>query len=60
MQNDRGIDLLRLDETREYEKNATPSQYSSELRAKSTMLPSELVPDWSEAVENLTSEKLSM
>lgn len=60
MQNDRGVDLLRLDETREYEKNATPSQYSSEMSAKSGMLPSELVPDWPEIVGNLTSEKLSM
>jgi len=60
MQNDRGVDLLRLDETRDYEKNATPSQYSSEMRAKSGMLPTELVPDWSEVVDNLTTEKLTM
>jgi hypothetical protein len=60
MQNDRGVDLLRLDETRDYEKNATPSQYSSEMKAKSGMLPAELVPDWSEIVDNLTSEKLTM
>ncbi|PKL47027.1 MAG: hypothetical protein CVV42_14570 [Candidatus Riflebacteria bacterium HGW-Riflebacteria-2] len=60
MQNDRGVDLLRLDETREYEKNATPDQYSTELLAKSSMLPAEIVPDWPEIVENLKSEKLSM
>ena len=60
MQNDRGVDLLRLDETRDYEKNATPAQYSSEMQAKSDWLPEELVPDWPEIVDNLKSEKLSM
>ncbi|OGK10881.1 MAG: hypothetical protein A2W80_05175 [Candidatus Riflebacteria bacterium GWC2_50_8] len=60
MQNDRGVDLLRLDETRDYEKNATPTQYSKEIQAKSSRLPEELIPDWPEIVDNLTSEKLSM
>ncbi|PKL39353.1 MAG: hypothetical protein CVV41_21185 [Candidatus Riflebacteria bacterium HGW-Riflebacteria-1] len=60
MQNNRGVDLLRLDETRDYEKNATPAQYSGEIRAKSSRLPEELIPDWSEVVDILTSEKLSM
>ncbi len=60
MQNDRGIGLLRLDETRDYEKNATADQYESELLAKSSMLPVELRSDWVEIVENLKLEKLSM
>ncbi len=59
MQNFRGLELLRLDETKDYEKNATDAQYSAEMNAKSGRLPTELVADWPKIVDNLTSEKLS-
>jgi hypothetical protein len=59
MQNYRGIELLRLDETREYEKNSTITQYSNELQAKSGQLPPQLSASWPEIVTVLASEKLS-
>lgn len=58
MQNERGVALLRLDETREYEMNATAENYSAAMQDKQIKLPDEIQAVWPDVVETLTSEKL--
>ncbi len=58
MQNYRGVELLRLEETRDFERNSTPDIYKRELLMKRARLPEELTRDWPDIVEVLASEKL--
>ena len=58
MQNYRGLEMLRLDETRSYEKNSSSTEYKSELLAKTGLLPKEIAGTWPAAVDSLVSEKL--
>lgn len=60
MQNYRGIDLLRFEETKAFELGSTGTQYSDEMTAKTSRLPEELQTDWAEAINNLVAEKLSL
>lgn len=59
MQNYRGIELLRLDETRDYEKTSTSQQYTDEMKSKKAKLPAALQTDWDNIVVTLLAEKLS-
>lgn len=58
MQNERGVAMLRLDETREYEMTSSRSNYSAAMTEKQFKLPQELQKVWPEVVKNLASEKL--
>lgn len=59
MQNYRGLELLRLDETRDYERKSTEDQYKSEMGAKQGRLPPELTADWTAIVSLLAEDKMS-
>lgn len=59
MQNYRGIDLLRLEETRTYERKSTDLQYRDEMTAKKPRLPAELQTVWDAMVVTLVEEKIS-
>jgi hypothetical protein len=59
MQNSRGLDLLRIDETREFEENLTDSQYRDEMLSKKTYLPEPLQKDWSAIVSRLVDDKVT-
>jgi hypothetical protein len=59
MQNYRGMELLRLEETRTFERKSTEQQYKSELQAKKPRLPEEMRQNWDKVVTTLVSEKLS-
>ncbi len=58
MQNYRGLELLRLDETRDYEKSLTSTEYEKEMNAKKALLPTEIEPEWPKVLNFLVSEKL--
>lgn len=58
MQNYRGLELLRLDETRTYERNASEIEYGKELGLKTGMLPEEIAPSWPLIIDRLVEEKL--
>lgn len=58
MQNYRGLEMLRLDETREYERNLSEGEYVKEMQAKRGLLPAEVASAWSEVVNRLANEKL--
>ncbi len=59
MQNYRGMELLRLEETRTFERKSTEQQYKSEMDSKKSSLPVPLQTDWDSIVTALVSEKLS-
>ncbi len=59
MQNYRGMELLRLEETRTFERKSTEPQYKSEMSGKKSSLPAFLQTDWDSIVTTLVSEKLS-
>ena len=59
MQNARGLDLLRMDETRDYEENSSASQYRNEMISKQTDLPDPIKQDWPNIVSILVDEKLT-
>lgn len=59
MQNYRGMELLRLEETRTFERKSTEQQYKSEMSGKKSSLPAPLQTDWDAMVTALVSEKLS-
>jgi hypothetical protein len=58
MQNYRGLELLRLDETRDYEKSLTSTEYEKEMNAKKALLPAEIEASWPKVVDHLVSDKL--
>ena len=59
MQNYRGIELLRLEETRAFERSSTESAYRLQMQNKQSRLPSDIRSDWATIVETLVSEKIS-
>lgn len=59
MQNYRGIELLRLEETRTFERESTALQYVDEMKAKKARLPAGLQTDWDGIVVTLSAEKLT-
>jgi len=59
MQNYRGMELLRLEETRTFERKSTEQQYKNEMSGKKSSLPAPLQTDWDSMVTALVSEKLS-
>jgi hypothetical protein len=58
MQNYRGLDLLRFEETKQFEATTSPDNYRAELAMKERFLPKELKDDWSSIVQVLVEEKL--
>lgn len=59
MQNYRGVELLRLEETRTFERKSTIEQYKTEMQSKKIRLPAEIQPTWDKIVPTLVDEKLS-
>ncbi|HNX78149.1 MAG TPA: hypothetical protein PLM07_15265 [Candidatus Rifleibacterium sp.] len=59
MQNYRGMELLRLEETRTFERQSTLDQYKSEMQAKKLRLPAEIQSGWDKIVTTLVDEKIS-
>ncbi len=59
MQNYRGMELLRLEETRTFERKSTEQQYKGEMSGKKSSLPAPLQTDWDSIVTALVNEKLS-
>ncbi len=60
MENFRGQDLLRLEETRNYEKSLNKKNYGDQMLAKDSKLPKGLKEIWPSVVEFLKDEKLTM
>lgn len=58
MQNYRGLELLRLEETRDYERSIGSTEYAKEMRAKTGLLPGEISAFWPKVVDILVTEKL--
>jgi len=58
MQNFRGVELLRLEQSRDFERAYTESEYKNIMNDKKNSLPEELSSSWSNVVNALVSEKL--
>jgi hypothetical protein len=58
MQNYRGLEMLKYDETRKYELNTTKQDYKQDFLGKKTNLPDEIRDDWNNIVEVIADEKL--
>lgn len=58
MQNYRGLELLRLDETRAYEQNHSLTDYKKAMSDKLGLIPNEIAGDWPRIVNLLAAEKL--
>lgn len=59
MENFRGQDLLRLEETREFEGSMKKDQYQKAMELKERSgVPKELRQDWSGIVQNMLTEKM--
>jgi len=59
MQNYRGSELLRLEETRKFERESNEALYRREMQSKKVKLPSEIRSEWDEITEALVGEKIS-
>lgn len=60
MQNTRGVELIRLLETRRLERHSTEDDYRQLLNNKLALLPAEVAQDWSEIVSALVLDKLEL
>ncbi|MDD3001493.1 MAG: hypothetical protein PHF29_07050 [Candidatus Riflebacteria bacterium] len=58
MQNFRGVELLRLEQSRDFERAYTEAEYKNIMSDKKSSLPEELSSSWSTVVNALVSEKL--
>ncbi len=58
MQNYRGMELVRLEETRDYERSLSVEEYRAKMKEKVGSLPTEVVSGWNESIEKTLEEKL--
>lgn len=58
MQNYRGMELVRLEETRDYERSLTIQQYRDRMGAKLSVLPESIKQAWNTSVNKIAKEKL--
>lgn len=58
MQNYRGMELVRLEETRDFERSLTPQKYREHMNAKLSGLPTDIKQAWSSSTVKMAAKKL--